>query len=177
MQNPLSEYNPEMEMFENEQFRVVRRDHGRSHRRRRTHGARGRTARGERRAGTRSVPWRRFQEGQGVRGFVGPARRSAHAQGRAKKALPIAGGVAGTFFGGPLGASIGGKLGSMASNLFEMELEGLSQEDREFEAAKQFVRFASEAVKNASSAPGGNPVAIARSAIAAGGAESRAGDC
>ena len=37
----------------------------------------------------------------------------------------------------------------MASNLFEMELEGLSQEDREFEAAKQFVRFASEAVKNA----------------------------
>jgi hypothetical protein len=48
-----------------------------------------------------------------------------------------------------------------------MELEGLSQEDREFEAAKQFVRFASEAVKNASSAPGGNPVAIARSAIAA----------
>jgi hypothetical protein len=55
----------------------------------------------------------------------------------------------------------------MAGNLFEMELEGLSQEDREFEAAKQFVRFASEAVKNASSAPGGNPVAIARSAVAA----------
>ena len=30
----------------------------------------------------------------------------------------------------------------MAGNLFELELEGLSQEDREFEAAKQFVRFA-----------------------------------
>jgi hypothetical protein len=43
----------------------------------------------------------------------------------------------------------------------------LSQEDREFEAAKQFVRFASEAMKNAASAPGGNPVAIARSAVAA----------
>jgi hypothetical protein len=55
----------------------------------------------------------------------------------------------------------------MAGNLFELELEGLSQEDREFEAAKQFVRFASEAVKNAASAPGGNPVAIARSALAA----------
>ena len=88
-------------------------------------------------------------------------------KGVLKKALPIAGGVAGTFFGGPVGATIGSKLGSMAGNLFEMELEGLSQEDREFEAAKQFVRFASEAVKNASSAPGGNPVAIARSAIAA----------
>jgi hypothetical protein len=42
----------------------------------------------------------------------------------------------------------------------------LSQEDREFEAAKQFVRFASDAVKNATTAPGGNPVAIARAAIA-----------
>ena len=87
-------------------------------------------------------------------------------KGVLKKALPIAGKVAGTFFGGPIGATIGGKLGSMAGNLFEMELEGLSQEDREFEAAKQFVRFASEAVKNASTSPGGNPVAIARSAIA-----------
>jgi hypothetical protein len=43
----------------------------------------------------------------------------------------------------------------------------LSQEDREFEAAKQFARFATEAVQNAATAPGGNPVAIARSAIAA----------
>jgi hypothetical protein len=88
-------------------------------------------------------------------------------KGVLKKALPIAGKVAGSFFGGPVGATIGGKLGSMAGNLFEMELEGLSQEDREFEAAKQFVRFASEAVKNASFMPGGNPVAVARSAIAA----------
>ena len=86
-------------------------------------------------------------------------------KGVLKKALPIAGKVAGTFFGGPIGATIGGKLGSMAGNLFELELEGLSQEDREFEAAKQFVRFAGEAVRNASTAPGGNPVAIARSAI------------
>ena len=96
-------------------------------------------------------------------------------KGVLKKALPIAGNVAGSFFGGPIGATIGGKLGSMAGNLFELELEGLSQEDREFEAAKQFVRFASEAVKNAASAPGGNPVAIARSAITDGGATSRSG--
>jgi hypothetical protein len=89
-------------------------------------------------------------------------------KGVLKKALPIAGGVAGTFFGGPVGATIGSKLGSMAGNLFEMELEGLSQEDREFEAAKQFARFATEAVQNAATAPGGNnPIAIARSAIAA----------
>ena len=37
----------------------------------------------------------------------------------------------------------------MAGSALGLELEGLSQEDREFEAAKQFVRFASDAVKNA----------------------------
>jgi hypothetical protein len=105
----------------------------------------------------------------GVKKFAGSAAGKAVGgmlKGVLKKALPIAGGLAGTFFGGPVGATIGGKLGSMASNLFEMELEGLSQEDREFEAAKQFVRFATDAVNNAASAPGGNPLAIARSALA-----------
>ncbi|MBK6506124.1 MAG: hypothetical protein IPG02_10755 [Ignavibacteria bacterium] len=40
-----------------------------------------------------------------------------------------------------LGTAIGGALGSAASNMFELELEGLSQEDREFETAKAYVRL------------------------------------
>ena len=85
----------------------------------------------------------------------------------AKKALPIAGGALGTFVGGPIGAKIGSGLASMAGQALGLELEGLSQEDREFEATKQFVRFAGEAAKNALSAPqGADPIAIARAAAA-----------
>jgi uncharacterized protein (DUF697 family) len=65
----------------------------------------------------------------------------------AKKALPLAGAAAGTFFGGPLGTAIGGQLGSAASNLFELELEGMSNEDREFEVARAVVRFAGNAAR------------------------------
>lgn len=79
----------------------------------------------------------------------------------AKKALPIAGTALGGMFGGPLGAKIGGGLASMAGNALGLELEGLSGEDREFEAAKQFVRFAGDTVKNAVAQPQGNPAAAA----------------
>jgi hypothetical protein len=83
----------------------------------------------------------------------------------AGKALPIAGGALGTFFGGPLGATIGSNLGSMAGKAFGLELEGLSQEDQEFEAAKQFVKFAADTVKNSlSAAPNANPAAVAHAA-------------
>jgi hypothetical protein len=71
----------------------------------------------------------------------------------AKKALPIAGGALGGMFGGPLGASLGSGLASMAGNALGLELEGLSQEDREFEASKQYVKFAAETVKKALEAP------------------------
>lgn len=70
-------------------------------------------------------------------------------KGVAKKALPIAGSAIGTFFGGPAGTAIGGKLGSMASNLFELELEGLSPEDQEYEMARAYVRFANAAANKA----------------------------
>ncbi len=66
----------------------------------------------------------------------------------AKFALPIAGKVAGSFFGGPLGGVIGGKVGKVASRFFEIELEGLSPEDQEFEVARRFVRFSGAAAKN-----------------------------
>lgn len=85
----------------------------------------------------------------------------------AKKALPIAGSALGGMFGGPLGAKIGGSLANVAGSALGLELEGLSNEDREFEAAKQFVRFAGESVKNLSTAPAGaNVAAAARQAIA-----------
>jgi hypothetical protein len=164
MQNPLSEYNPEMEMFESE-FEWSGESTG--------------EVIGEGELMELAAELLEVRDEQELDRFLGDVFKKVKAfagssagkavggmlKGVLKKALPIAGKVAGSFFGGPIGATIGGKLGSMAGNLFEMELEGLSQEDREFEAAKQFVRFASEAVKNASSAPGGNPVAIARSAI------------
>jgi uncharacterized protein (DUF697 family) len=86
-------------------------------------------------------------------------------KGVAKTALPIAGGALGTFFGGPIGATIGSKLGSMAGNMLGLETEGLSAEDREFEASRQFVRFAGETVKNAlAAAPNGNPATVAQDA-------------
>jgi len=68
----------------------------------------------------------------------------------ARKALPIAGGAVGNFIAPGVGGLIGGKLGSLAGNMFELELEGLSPEDQEFEMARAYVRFAGNAVKNAS---------------------------
>ena len=79
-------------------------------------------------------------------------------RGVAKVALPVAGKVAGSFFGGPIGGKIGGKLGSWASRLFEMELEGLSPEDQEFEVAKRFVRLAGSTAVHAVKAPKSAPV-------------------
>ena len=79
-----------------------------------------------------------------------------------KTALPLAGGALGTLAGGPLGASIGSGLASMAGRAFGLELEGLSHEDRELAAANRFVRFASEAVTEAISAPPSHDPAASR---------------
>jgi hypothetical protein len=48
---------------------------------------------------------------------------------------------------------IGGKLAGLASNLFELELEGLSNEDKEFEVARAYVRFAGNAANMAARNP------------------------
>ena len=89
-------------------------------------------------------------------------------KGAAKQALPIAGAALGGYVGGPAGARIGGQLASAAGQMFGLELEGLSSEDREFEVAKGFVRFAGEAVKNATaSAAGADPRATATAAAVA----------
>jgi hypothetical protein len=88
----------------------------------------------------------------------------------AKAALPIAGRAIGTWVGGPVGGAIGGKLATAAGRMFGLELEGLSPEDREFEVARRFVRFASETTKNALGAPpNSNPVTVAKQAAAVAG--------
>jgi hypothetical protein len=84
----------------------------------------------------------------------------------AKQALPIAGKAAGAFFGGPAGALIGGKLASAASDAFGLEMSGLSSEDRDFETARRYVRFASEAARRAARArTDAEPIQAARKAL------------
>lgn len=101
-----------------------------------------------------------------VKGPIGKTLGGA-LKGIAKKALPIAGGALGTFFGGPVGTALGSSLGSMAGSALGLEFEGLSAEDREFEAAKQFVRLAGDAVKTALDAPPhADPAAVAHAAVA-----------
>jgi hypothetical protein len=88
-------------------------------------------------------------------------------KGAAKKLLPVAGKALGGAFGGPVGAAIGGKLAAGASDLLGLELEGLSPEDREFEVARQYVRFATAAVAKAAAAPPSQPPdVVAKSAVA-----------
>jgi hypothetical protein len=83
----------------------------------------------------------------------------------AKTALPIAGGALGTFVGGPIGGMIGSNLASIAGSALGLELEGLSPEDQEFEATKQFIRFAGQTVANAlEAAPYADPEAVAHAA-------------
>jgi len=51
--------------------------------------------------------------------------------------------------GASLGKHIGSSLEAFAGQILGLELEGLSSEDREFEAARQFVKFGAATVKNA----------------------------
>lgn len=86
-------------------------------------------------------------------------------KGLAKKALPVVGGALGSFVAPGIGTAIGGQLGAAASNLFELELEGLSAEDREFETARAFVRFAGNSARRASRMGNQNPSGTARRSI------------
>jgi hypothetical protein len=84
----------------------------------------------------------------------------------AGKALPVIGrGIGGAF--GSQYAGLGERIGSGAKSALGLELEGLSQEDREFECAKAFIRFANSAIRRAAQAPpGAPPQAVARAAAA-----------
>ena len=88
----------------------------------------------------------------------------------AKKALPVVGGALGSMVAPGLGTALGSKLGSMASGLFEVELEAMPAEAAEFEVARRFVNLAATAARNAAIArpsPRVNPQAVARAAVAA----------
>jgi hypothetical protein len=63
-------------------------------------------------------------------------------------------------------ANIGAQVVKAAGQYFGLELEGLSPEDQEFEAAKSFVRFAGEAAKTAANLPADAPAdAVAQTAV------------
>lgn len=85
----------------------------------------------------------------------------------AKKALPVVGSAIGGYFGGSSGANFGRNMASGAGRFFGLELEGLSQEDQEFEMARQFVRFGGACARRAAQTPVSvNPVNTARQAAA-----------
>ena len=88
-------------------------------------------------------------------------------KGIAKKALPFVGGALGSFIPIPgVGTAVGTALGGAASKLLEVDLEGMSPEDQEFELARRFVRLASSAATEAGNAPvGTNPNVAAAAAV------------
>lgn len=85
----------------------------------------------------------------------------------AKQALPIVGRGVGQWISPGQGGDIGARAGAAAGTLLGLELEGLSHEDREWEAARQFVRFATAAAQRACQAPAGMPPAMAARSAAA----------
>lgn len=90
-------------------------------------------------------------------------------KGIAKKALPVVGGALGSMVAPGIGTAIGSKLGSMASGLFELETEGMSGEQAEFEVARRYVRLAASTARHAAAArPRAqvNPRTLARAAVA-----------
>jgi hypothetical protein len=85
----------------------------------------------------------------------------------ARQALPVVGRAVGDYVSPGSGAT-GARLAQQAGSLLGLELEGLSPPDQEFEAARQFVRFASAAAKQASAAPRNvAPQTAARAAVVA----------
>jgi len=110
---------------------------------------------------------------KGVAKTVGGAVRSPVGQalggvlkGVAKQALPMVGGALGSMVAPGIGTALGTKLGSLASGLFEMELEGMTLEQAQFETARRYVRLAATSAAGAANAPRNAPPAkVARVAI------------
>jgi len=96
---------------------------------------------------------------------VGRARGGA-LKSVAKTALPMAAGALGNLVLPGVGGVVGSKLGSMASKLFEVELEAMGEQEAEFEVARRYVRFATAAARNAARAPSNAPPrAVVRAAV------------
>jgi hypothetical protein len=89
---------------------------------------------------------RRFassQTGQALGGILKDA---------ARQALPVVGKAVGQWVT-PSGGDVGAQVATQAGKMLGLELEGLSAEDREFEVARQFVRFAGAAGRAACQMP------------------------
>ena len=184
MESPLTEYNPEMEQFEQEQFEQFEQPEQEQLEQLELSGETGFEVLSEAEAMELAAELLEVRDEGELDRFLGNLiRRVGSAVGKVvrspvgsaiggvlkgvlKKALPIAGGALGTFIGGPLGTTIGSGLASAAGRAMGLELEGLSQEDREFQAAKQFVQLAGDAVNKAVSSPQTvNPNAAAQAAM------------
>lgn len=73
----------------------------------------------------------------------------------ARKTLPMLRQTAKNYRRSSPSAGVANRIVTTAGKYFGIELEGLSPEDQEFEAAKHFVRFAKQAARNATAvAPG-----------------------
>jgi len=104
--------------------------------------------------------------GRAIGKAVPPAGRGALAgilTAAAKKALPVIDSALGSQPGLAAGTATTTRVVQAAARYLGLELEGLSPEDQEFEAARQFIRFAADATKNAV----GGPVATPAHAAAA----------
>jgi hypothetical protein len=85
----------------------------------------------------------------------------------ARQSLPVLGRAAGQWLGGSTGGDIGADVASAAGDFFGLELEGLSEQEAEFESYRAFVRFVWAAALLAASSPKDHPPStIARRAIA-----------
>jgi hypothetical protein len=81
----------------------------------------------------------------------------------AKRALPVVGGALGNVIAPGIGGAIGSKLASGAGSLFGLEID---DDEVQFETAKKFVKFATEAAKAAAKAPPSAPTkAVVKSAV------------
>jgi hypothetical protein len=75
----------------------------------------------------------------------------------AQKALPVVDSALGGQPGLATGTASTTRVVKAAARYLGLELEGLSPEDQEFEAARQFIRFAADATRNAVGGPVATP--------------------
>jgi hypothetical protein len=90
----------------------------------------------------------------------------------ARRALPRVGRILGDVVAPGSGGRIGAGMGQWLGRQFEME--GLSAEDREFETARAFVRFAQDAARQTFETAGTAPPAVAAQNAAVAAAEQHA---
>src|SRR5262249_35239524 len=94
-----------------------------------------------------------FKKVSGAVGKIARGPIGGLLKGLAKKILPMAGGALGTLIPIPgVGTAVGTALGNAASNMFEVNFEGMAQEDQEFDIARRFVRLAGDAAANVANA-------------------------